>query len=170
MRQPPILDIGRPGVAIAGHGADGIARQIELSHSVVALPGLISGIGNQQRGVAQRRQRDNVVERGFQCGHAIVEPSLARARDSGDNARGIDAPNPAILRVIRASAAEIDIARAVNRNALRRVEHGACCRPAIAREPRFARARDSGDDARCRIDPPNAMVVRIRDVEVAPRI
>ena len=38
VRQAAILNSGCPWVAIAGHGADGIAHQIELSHAVVALP------------------------------------------------------------------------------------------------------------------------------------
>ena len=66
-----------------------------------------------------------------------------------------------------ATAAEIDIARTVNRNGIGSIEQRTCRRPAIARESRFPSTRYRSDNTRYRIHPSNAVVVRISDVEIA---
>ena len=70
----------------------------------------------------------------------------------------------------RATAADINIARAIDRNGIGRIEQGTCRRPAIAREPRLPRTRDRRDHTRYRIHPSNAVIIRIRDIEIAPCI
>ena len=70
----------------------------------------------------------------------------------------------------RATAADINIARAIDRNSIGSIEQRTCRRSTIARESRFPSTRDRSDDTRYRIHPSNAVIIRIRNIEISPCI
>src|SRR6266480_7473517 len=137
-------------------GAQGMKN--DLANSVVSL------VRDVQ--IAARIQRDPVwvVETRARRRTAIArEGGAAIARHGGDDPRRRGDPANSVVALVR----DVDIAVRIQRDTIRVVEARARRRTTVAREGGAAIARHGGDDSRRRIDLANAVVVLVRNIEVA---
>ena len=108
-----------------------------------------------------------VVERRARAHAAVAaETPCPGARDRGDDARARDPQAHAMV----VGVSDVDVARRVDCNAYWIVECRARARAAVAAEVLCSGARDRGDDARARDPQAHAIVVGVRDVDVARRV
>ena len=121
---------------------------------------VVVGIGDVEVACAVHRHAIGQVETRLSCRAAVLaEPTTTR--NGGDRPDGIDLADAAVVAI-----GDVEVARAVHRHAIGIVETRLSCRAAIPAETVLPRSRNGGDRPGG-IDPADAVVVAIGDVEVA---
>src|SRR5690242_4908303 len=151
----------KAGGAVAGHGGDNAGNGIDSANAIV------EPVSDEQVTIPIQRNAERAEQLGGGGGHTITAVAgEAGAGYGGDNAGG--GIHPTNARVVKVG--DEQVAGPVQRDAERAVQQGVGSGPAIAAGADNAVAGHGGDNAGNGIHPPDAIVARVGDEQVAGAI